>query len=116
MGKPTRKDVKAEVKMWQELMGLQRWTITVRFAGVDTGDEAEVETDPDYYKATIRVNLDAVKSRKALRLAIVHEMLHIVLSPYTQYSRELVGKRKRKLLKRLEERLVSRMERWRIWK
>jgi hypothetical protein len=111
----SRDYVETQVQVYQELLGLSKWTVKIKYAGVEESDEAEVESDPDYYKATVRINLDEVTTKKALTRTIIHELIHTVLSPYTQMSRELVPRRQRKMLKRLEERLVSDIERWPLW-
>jgi hypothetical protein len=77
--------------------------------------EAEVSASPEYFTAEIHFNLDKLKTKKSAHAAIVHELLHVVLSPYTQVAKNLVIKKDRKLLNFTEERLVSVIEKWKLW-
>jgi hypothetical protein len=70
------------VKFYQDLFGLQNWTITFYYEP-KSGPIVSTKADPRYYTALVTINkmievgnLDAI---------IVHELIHIVMSLYDFY-------------------------------
>jgi hypothetical protein len=90
----TRSEIKRRVKFWQGAFFLQGWKIVVvvvkqltkwkRFSAESTHPVAETAVHFQYLRATIEFMecfLHEVDDE-----VILHEVLHIVLSPMTQFS------------------------------
>ncbi len=113
-----RKYIEKELRAYQKLFGLQDWNIKIGWNmddGEDSG-EAECASTPEYFSANIHFNLNSIKTKKAVREVVVHELFHVVLSEYTNLAKRLVDKKGRRSLEYSEERLVSTIERWKMWK
>lgn len=108
--------VEKEVVRWKRLLGLRDWKIEVKYRADSDDDYANVDSSPGYKRAAIRVNLDNVTSYKQLRSTVIHELIHVVLSLYTDVATELAGEDARKALDMLEERVVTEIENWPLWK
>ena len=111
----TKADVRAELRMWVKLFNLEEYHFTLKFDGVRSDNYATADVESDYLRAEICVNLSTLQDRRVLRRKLIHELLHVQLAEYTHPAEVFAGKRK-KILRTAEERLVTRMERWEIWK
>lgn len=115
----TQDDIRREVKYWTRMFGLSQWRIKVTFNVDDTDSYAECHTSPEYFMATISFNVDRLgkQNRKTLQHTVVHELLHVLLSPYTQLAKKLaVDKTHRRALEFQEETMVSLLEKAPLWK
>ena len=112
--KITREVVIKEVRKWKKLLDLEVWDFNVKTTGVHDSNFAEVEVDHPYLRAELGFNLDNIKNMKMLRKKVIHELMHIILAPYTDPAGIFAGPKK-KILSDLEENLVTRMERWELW-
>ena len=107
-------EVLTQATRLSELMGLQDWDIKFTWAPVGKSYVMETSAEPEYYKATITVdlpNLDPAHLPSYLR----HELLHIILWQYTEAAEAFALKRTKTTLRKLEERMVSDLERMPLW-
>lgn len=95
-----------------EAFGLAGWSVTFLWDVAGGSAAAQVEPLPHYKFATFRFPLQKMKGwDKAEVLRIIrHEVLHVVLSSYALYARQLTDKRGRKVLFNLEETLITNLE------
>ena len=110
----TKKIVHREVIKYKKLLNLEVWDFTVKYDGTSENDYATVAADPAYLRAEIAFNLSNIKDIKTLRRKLIHELMHVVLSQYTQTAVVFAGGKK-KILDELEERVVTEIERWELW-
>ena len=103
-----------EVRKWKKLLNLEVWDFKVTVTGVPTSNFAEVDVDYPYLRADLGFNLDNIKDMKTLRQKVIHEMMHIILAPYTDPAAVFAGGKK-KILADLEENLITQIERWELW-
>jgi hypothetical protein len=72
-----------------EAMGLKDWKIrvdqcpTAPSAGDSSGTAGACSTNVDYKFATIAINPELMETSQDLVETLVHELIHIVLSPFT---------------------------------
>ena len=114
MPKPTIEDVQECVGKYQYYFGLKSWRIEVSFAVDDQENIGDCVACPEYFKARVAFNLDKLPSLKEMEMVVRHEMLHVVLSPYTEVVLSL--SENKKTLELVEEMVVSSMERWPLWR
>jgi len=97
------------------LMGLDHWNIKIQWVSVDEKFVMETEVQPEYYKATISIDLPELKL-PYLNEYIRHECFHIILWQYTETAETLAPTKKSKaVIRKLEERTVSDLERMPLW-
>lgn len=84
-----------QVKFWQKRMGLDDWNFTVRVvrqSELDPNTWGDAQWDPDAKTGTIDVldprdyNLKGGELRLDMECTIVHELVHIQLSPLNAHS------------------------------
>lgn len=70
------------VRQWADKLGLRDWD--VRFTTLPSGEGlfAEVDFRPEEKVAQVRVD-PALPDEEVLESCVVHELLHLVLKPYT---------------------------------
>jgi hypothetical protein len=100
-------------------MGLQGWDIFVEFGEIKgKGNDAEMamETfaEPEYYKTTLTVDLSRLHEID-INTYVRHEFLHTILWLYTHAAEELCVKKAQGTVLKLEERVVSDLERMPLW-
>lgn len=110
----TQDDVTKEVRHYQKILNLDNWDISVGFTVSDQESYADCIHLPQYMKADLSFSLDKIKSKKLLRQSVVHELMHVVLSPYTSVAMEFAGPFM-KILDNLEETMVTLIEQWKVW-
>ena len=110
----TKAVVLKEVLKWRKLLDLEAWDFTIKTGEVDENNFAECAATPAYLRAELGFNLDNIKDMKTLRKKVIHELLHVTMSQYTDTADVFAGSKK-KILSDLEENLVTRMERWELW-
>lgn len=107
--KQIKKETRRQFKRW----GLSHWQVTFLWDLPDRHFIAAISSQPEYHKVFINYNLDVMKTTaKALaKTYIRHEVLHAVLSPYTEMVKNLVASEtKRAALHDIEETLVTSLE------
>ncbi len=110
----TRQEIADAVATVQFAMGLDRWEISVTFNS-SKDSFAECTPEPQYWRADIAFNLEKCKGNKdVIRRCIVHEMVHVVLSPYTMAAQHFAGPLVA-ILDELEESVVTHIENWPLW-
>ena len=110
----TRDEIRKAVAIVQDSFGLDRWEISVTFNCVKDAF-AECTPEPQYWRADLAFNLEKCKDDKeVIRKCIVHEMVHIVLSPYTMAAQHFAGPLSA-ILDDLEESVVTHIENWPLW-
>jgi hypothetical protein len=84
-----------QVKFWQKRMGLDDWNFTVRVvrqSEIDANSWGAAQWDPQTKSGTIDVldprdyNLKGGELRLDMECTIVHELVHIQLSPLEAHS------------------------------
>ncbi len=110
-----KKQMKACFRLYQILMGLSSWDLTVNFT-TSKKVYGTCMAEPEYMKATITLSLAKIRTLGHLKATVIHELMHVVLSPMTHDAQYLVkGKKLSKLLIRREEALITRLEKWPLW-
>lgn len=91
-------------------LGLTDWKFSLSW-GDEPENHASTIPDPDSKHATVYFNLSSMQKETRAENAdtIVHELLHVKLSPLTSIARKLLGKRGRKVIWSMEERLVNEL-------
>jgi len=77
------KKIKTKVKQYQQIFGLENWTIELT-EDPNLNASARTFADPRYYKASI-----TYKPGKFTDETIVHELIHIVMALYDFYADNL---------------------------
>lgn len=68
------------VNLSREFWGIDpAWRIWLHFEGLDEGTAATCDSEVDYRKAYLTVDLNQVKTLKSLWGAVAHEVVHVVL-------------------------------------
>lgn len=103
------------VEILQPILGLQDWTIVVRYSHkVKTKEVASCEAYPEYKQALIRLHIKKLTNFNDYdMIAIaVHEMTHCILWALVEWTEELCknDKDKLKVTQRLEESTVTSLE------
>ena len=76
--------VKKLVTQYKKKLGLRGWKFEVLISDVKDR-AAEVTYDSDEKKGTVLIDRNTNLDSKELKDTIIHELLHIALSPYTYY-------------------------------
>jgi hypothetical protein len=97
-----------------DLMGLIGWNIRLQWTPVGDRKVMATTAEPEYYQATIDVDLNDVDI-EYLDEYIRHELFHIILWQYTEAALAFTLKRTRTTINKLEERTVSDLERMPLW-
>lgn len=106
----TKEQLENVIDGWQKILGLTNWEINITYKDqkkVKVGSFCTVmETTcyPEYCVAEIVVE----RLKSAEEKDIVHELIHILLSEFTDYAYEKTSGERRALL-HLEERVVSQL-------
>lgn len=112
--KPSAEDIRTVLDTYARLMGLTEWKFDLQYHGVAEGEYMTCVPSPGYLRATISVNMDMMDSMDTLIRTIVHELIHVQLSHYTEAAVIFAGDN-RKVLDDLEEFVVTQIERWPLW-
>ena len=92
---PLESRLDRQVRFWQKRMGLDEWNFTVRVvrqAEIDSNSWGSAQWDPQSKTGTIDVldprdyNLKGGELRLDMECTIVHELVHIQLSPLQAHS------------------------------
>jgi hypothetical protein len=113
--KVTAEQIKELVRFYQPLVGLRGWRISVSFAPEDQGDMGGATCSPEYYRATLTFNLDQLPNLREAEATVIHELMHVVLSPYTEMVHSMFKDHVAPLTL-LEETLVTSIEKWPLWR
>lgn len=85
----TKEDrLKQRISHWMDRMGLLEWTVWGEFVPPEEDSEIRIRFDPLHYQATIYVSDE--HSEDQWDWSIVHELLHLMLSPVDAYIDELL--------------------------
>lgn len=112
--RPTRDDVEIVIATYQHLMGLDNWKIVAQYHDISDDEYMTCHPSPGYLRAYINVNMDLMDNMATLQRTVIHELVHIQLSPYTDAAVVFAGDN-RKVLDDLEEFVVTQIERWPLW-
>lgn len=115
-----RTNIVKRVKYWQEKMGLQNWEIDVNFDKNEKFDSsvssdgwqslaAFVRANDQYKFATIYFN--PKKTDNLDDSSIIHEMLHIVTSPLTNFAHAIANTRENDDVTYFKEQITTDLER-----
>jgi hypothetical protein len=79
--------VEKDLEKYMRIMGVPHWRIEVEYGPCPSSAdyEAEIERQSDYNVARIFLDPEKIEDRAALYKDIVHELAHIVLSPFDIY-------------------------------
>ena len=89
-GSPVESRLDRQLKTWQKRLGLEDWNLTLRLARqseIDRNSWGASEWDPESKSGTISVldprdyNLKGGELRLDMECTIVHELVHIQVSP-----------------------------------
>ena len=86
---------KSEVKAWVDEnaerlkleLGLDHWRLVINHDGLPPGEDGAiramtVKTKPEYERATIWINFDAIEDTGELEYHFRHELLHLMHAPF----------------------------------
>lgn len=105
----TKKEIQIAIKKWQNILGLNNWSIVVQ-SKKDKKPKGNfvtamtTEAYPDYCTATIK----AERPKMVEEQDIVHELVHVLISEVVEYAYP-ISRAKRKWFDYLEERVVSQL-------
>lgn len=106
-----QRDVERLIKQEMARWGLENWDWSVEWRSQKDGTPASVDARHEYQKATFHFSPETPAfDESEVRRLVRHEVLHVVLSPLTDSIGALLNRRQRKLLGKLEESLVTRLE------
>ena len=102
------------VRRYQQLLGLERWDITVTFE--PDKDLAGCAADDEYMRATLAFDLNQIPPEDD-DATVRHEALHIVLWETVRVMDKLAGRDRvaRELVRAARERCVTLLERAPLW-
>ncbi len=106
-------------KKYAELMGLDKWTITLRAKELtpeetEDGWQAETDAEAEYLRAVIdiyQVNIPPEEYERVAR----HELLHVITGNMFGIAETLAFKSARKAMRKLEERVITELEAMPLW-
>lgn len=102
------------VEILQPKLGLDDWKITVKYSRQMKTAVADCAASPEYKQATIRLSLLRAKDYPHYEIVqtAVHEMMHCILWPLTQWTYELCKKDKHKIemTRRMDESIITHLE------
>lgn len=103
------------IEILQPKLNLQDWRIVVRYSTRIKNTIADCQAQPEYRQAVIRLNLAELKNHTPYEIVAtaVHEMMHCVTWPLSQFTHDLCrnDKRKIELTRRTDEAIVTHLER-----
>jgi len=112
----SRSEAVSIVREYQSKFRLNHWDIDVHFTGQQDADAiGECSAEPRYKSCSIFLNLDKAKSQDHLKRTVVHELFHLILSPYTSAATVFAGERYSPILEDLEDSIITDIERWPLW-
>ena len=79
------------LKHWQEVLNLSDWQLEIRFsdfARTDYHQTGDVEVDLENKKGVVLISKK--DNGKDLNKVILHELIHLLLWPYDQYSEKQI--------------------------
>ena len=130
-------ELKEHTRKYYKLFELKDWDVHIRFEEAPVDSDGKVEditfesatascdSQPEYFTATIKYFIKAlIKKNRLHQLEVYarHEMMHVVLSPFTNFVNALLSEvdgREDAAFSATtglqEETLVSTMEGWKFW-
>lgn len=95
-------------------MGMDRWKLTISWVPDDKDADAETYPAPDYWRASLHFNLDNLTTTRKVREAVIHELIHALLGPYSKAA-EVFADDKKDILRMLEDQFCTAIEKWPMW-
>jgi hypothetical protein len=95
------------LKCWQAFLNLQKWDLGIKlteFKRKDYNQSGDIEVDQDDKKATVLVTKEDTGKDSAI---VLHELVHLLLWEFDQYSEKLIPKNKKDQYFDLLEKTVS---------
>jgi len=77
---------------WQEVLNLKDWDLTIKlseFTRTDYQQTGDIEVDKENKKATVLISKK--DTGKDPNKVILHELIHLILWRYDQYSEKLIA-------------------------
>lgn len=74
-----------ELERLRHGMGLQPWSVTIRFESLDNEDVAEVSVLPEYHSARITLDPDSVSTRREISGHLKHELYHVLTAEFLAF-------------------------------
>ena len=112
--RPTKGEVMARLRVWQERLLLHQFAFSVEFGPDPTEERADADcaAAPEYMEAHLRFDLKAIP-RARLDAYVRHELLHCYVEPLAHYAAFLCNGDKDKLeaVRHFEEELVTNFQR-----
>lgn len=102
------------IEILQPKLGLSDWKITVKYSRHMKSSVADCAVSPEYKQATIRLSLHRLQDYPHYEIVqtAVHEMMHCIVWPLTQWTYELCKKDKHKeeITRRTDESVITHLE------
>lgn len=102
------------VEMLQPKLGLKDWKIVVKYSRSMKSSIADCSASPEYKIATIRLSLTRLKqySHYEVVQTAVHEMMHCIVWPLTEWAYDLckADKQKAEMTRRIDETIITHLE------
>lgn len=88
--KDAKKIIDRELVPLMERLGIPHWKITIVLGPTESTDDGSCVLGlcrrlPDYNRAQITINFDDIEDEAKLMRTLVHELSHIVISPFDVY-------------------------------
>ena len=78
MSHPTKRQVRARVRVWQKRLRLTDWRFTVQFGKMEDEADAACMAQPEYRHATLHFALEQIPLEE-LDAFVCHELLHTLV-------------------------------------
>lgn len=102
------------IEILQPKLGLGDWKLVVRYSRRMKNTLADCLASPEYKQASIRLNLNKINeySHYEIIQTAIHEMMHCIVWPLTQWSYDLckTDKNKIEVTRRMDETIITHLE------
>ena len=102
------------IEILQPKLGLGDWKLVVRYSRRMKNTLADCTASPEYKHAIIRLNLSKLNdySQYEIIQTAIHEMMHCIVWPLTQWSYDLckTDKNKIEVTRRMDETVITQLE------
>ena len=85
------KKIKALIIKWRAILGLDWWNIDVSIEKTQPNSRATTEFAMGKYLASMKFDANYVKSDEDAEELVVHELLHLFLTPYREVLVDLMA-------------------------
>jgi hypothetical protein len=111
MANPTKRQVRARVRVWQKRLGLTGWSFTFQFGKMEDEADAACLAQPEYRHCALHFCLEQIPLDE-LDNFVAHELLHALVWPLANAAHAMAGgdKSKEEWVRTEEEGLVTALE------